>query len=133
MIIIVALDDNSGMMFNERRQSMDRVLRERILSLVSEGRLLMNRYTESQFEPDERIVADDDFLENAKDGDFCFVENEHIAPYENKIKKIVIFRWNRKYPGDFFFDIDLSTWTLSDTEEFRGSSHDKITMEVYIR
>ena len=34
MIIIAAVDDRNGMMFNHRRQSQDKVLREKILSLT---------------------------------------------------------------------------------------------------
>ena len=30
MIIMVCVDDNNGMMFNKRRQSQDRVLRQRM-------------------------------------------------------------------------------------------------------
>ena len=34
MIVCVAVDDNLGMTFNKRRQSQDRVLRERLLELT---------------------------------------------------------------------------------------------------
>ena len=33
MILIACVDDNLGMLFNNRRQSMDRVLRARLLKL----------------------------------------------------------------------------------------------------
>ena len=34
MILIACVDDNLGMLFNNRRQSMDRVLRARLLKLL---------------------------------------------------------------------------------------------------
>ena len=34
MRVIVAVDDRNGMLFHNRRQSQDRVLRERILSMT---------------------------------------------------------------------------------------------------
>ena len=156
MIVIAAIDDQGGMMFNRRRQSQDSVLREHILNLAKDSRLWMNAYTRRQFTengmemrnggPAEaangnqtesangaEILVDEEFLEKAGDGEYCFVENLPLAPCESRIEKILLFRWNRAYPGDFFFDLDLSLWKLSGTEEFAGSSHEKITEEAYVR
>lgn len=139
MNIIVCIDDNYGMMFNKRRQSQDRVLREHIFSLSSQSRLWINHYTEKQFSQDGNsavhLNVDDKFLDKAAPGEYCFVEDAPVASYESRAEKIILFKWNRKYPGDFHFDIDLSGggWKLTSTEDFPGSSHEKITMEVYER
>ena len=158
MVIVVATDDQGGMMFNKRRQSQDRVLREHILDLAKDNRLWMNAYTGRQFadkgnqeqspagtdsenraespidsENQVEILVDDAFLEKAGTGEYCFVENLPSAPYESRIEKIVLFKWNRAYPGDFFFDMVLSTWKRIETEDFAGASHEKITQEVYVR
>ncbi len=137
MILIVAVDEDKGMMFNRRRQSKDRALRERILSLAKGGKLWMNAYTRRQFPEDAQgeIMVDEKFLEKAGPGDYCFLENIPAAPYEDRIEKIILFWWNRKYPSDTWFDIDLEGggWKLSETREFSGSSHEKITEEVYVR
>ncbi len=137
MILIVAVDEDKGMMFNRRRQSKDRALRERILSLAKGGKLWMNAYTRRQFPEDAQgeILVDEEFLEKAGPGDYCFLENIPAAPYEDRIEKIILFWWNRKYPSDTWFDIDLEGggWKLSETREFSGSSHEKITEEVYVR
>ena len=55
------------------------------------------------------------------------------AKSEPWIEKIILFKWNRNYPGDFFFDIDVTSnhWILQESKDFPGSSHEKITMEVY--
>ena len=65
--------------------------------------------------------------------DYCFVENLEIENFRDKIEKIILCKWNRKYPGDFFFTIDVNdgSWKLKGVEEFSGSSHEKITLEVY--
>ena len=84
MIIMVCVDDNNGMMFNKRRQSQDRVLRQRMLELAGE-------------------------------------------------KKLILFHWNRVYPADLHSTLDLSGWNLTETEEFAGNSHEKITQERYVR
>ena len=49
MIIIAAVDDRNGMMFNHRRQSQDKVLREKILSLTAGKLLWMDHYSAKQF------------------------------------------------------------------------------------
>ena len=137
MRIIVAVDDGGGLMFNRRRQSQDRVLRERILRLSDGARLWMNAYTRKQFEDAAagQIQVDEDFLQKAADGDYCFVENAPVLPALDRVERVILFRWNRAYPSDMKFDLDLSAppWTLAETDEFPGSSHEKITEEVYVR
>lgn len=137
MRVIVAVDDRNGMLFHNRRQSQDRALRERILSMTQGKRLWMNAYTRQQFKniSDLQLYESEDFLDRAEKEDYCFVETQSIISYQDKIEELVLCKWNRKYPGDFFFDIDLTDggWTLVKAEEFPGFSHDKITMEVYRR
>ena len=95
----------------------------------------MNIYTANQFEeplPDN-IMVNDSFLEKAEENDFCFVENVTVAPYYDKIQKILLFRWNRVYPADTYFDLSLKEdgWKLISVLEFEGNSHEKITMEEW--
>ncbi len=137
MIIIACLDDAGGMMFHNRRQSKDRVLRDTILKEVGEGKLWMNGYTQKQFDDEQQqnIMIDEEFLEKAGAGDFCFVENVDIMPYAEKIERVILFKWNRSYPGDFFFPLDFLSdkFTMTKTEDFAGYSHEQITKEVYER
>lgn len=49
MIVILCVDYNGGTMFNHRRQSQDRLLRDRILRLTAGTRLWMNHYSAKQF------------------------------------------------------------------------------------
>lgn len=137
MIIIAAVDDRNGMTFNHRRQSQDRVLREKILALTAGKRLWMNHYSEKQFQNNmaPNINVDDEFLREAAPGEYCFVEDQSVSPHEKWTEQIILFKWNRCYPGDLHFDIDVknSPWHLERTEEFAGSSHERITMEVYNR
>ncbi len=93
----------------------------------------MNSYSAKQFENVERVIVDDAFLDNAGQGDFCFVEEAEISA-EN-VEAFYIFNWNRKYPGDLFFSVDLKSegFKKIKKEEFQGSSHDKITLKIYSR
>ena len=135
MYLIAAVDDRNGMLFNHRRQSQDRVLREKILELAGKSRLWMNGYSRKQFAPENisGIHTAEDFLAQAGEEDYCFVEDQAVSPFKERIKELYLFKWNRKYPGDFFFDLDVTEgcWKLIRTEEFVGSSHEKIILEVY--
>ena len=75
MKLIVCVDKSNGMLFNNRRQSQDKVLREKLLSLVGEDRLFLNAYSARQFENNEKLTVCEDFLAMAGEDDFCFVEN----------------------------------------------------------
>lgn len=136
MIVILCLDDNNGMMFNQRRQSRDRILCERILVRTCSSTLWMNNYSLKLFsDKNEHIHVADDFLEQADMGEFCFVENVDITPYKSAIEQVILYKWNRNYPDDFYFIFPLSEeeWHLQERNEFEGFSHEKITEEIYVR
>lgn len=134
MKVIVCLDDDNGMLFNKRRQSQDRALRENIIKNLQGAKLWMNEYSFKQFkENQDSIVIEEIFLDSANENDYCFVENLPLSSCEQKISTLIIYRWNRKYPADTYFDLELCNWELADSEEFSGYSHEKITKEIYIR
>lgn len=135
MNIIVCIDDSFGMLFNNRRQSKDIVLTNRIVEMSNLTRLWIGEFSRSLFEGlDPHIMfIDDEFLDKAEAGDYCFVENCLLTPHIDKIEKLIVFKWNRSYPSDFTLDIDLSKWNLVSTTDFKGNSHKEITMEVYKR
>jgi hypothetical protein len=135
MILMACVDDNMGMLFNKRRQSQDKVLRAHILDITANSRLWMNYYSARQFEPDTepQINIDENFLSKAAPGEFCFTVDVDVGVYEQQVEKIILFKWNRRYPGDLHFNINLSNWRLVESHDFVGSSHEKITEEVYVR
>lgn len=132
MKIIVCLDDKNGMLFNNRRQSSDRLLRERMLLLAKPTRLWMNAYSAKQFTEDATFFVDECFLEKAGPGEYCFVENTDILPFADKIEAVVVYRWNAVYPSDTQFPVSLLEGkTPKSTAEFTGYSHPRITEEIY--
>ena len=150
MKIIVCVDNQNGMMFNHRRQSQDRVLRKRIMELTGGKKLWMNAYSQKQFlqvngnMPKEQeqsgqlgqsgqIQADEAFLEKAGPGEYCFVENKDVVPYESRIEEVILCHWNRDYPADMYIKMDRCSWKLAETQEYAGSSHEKFTEERYVR
>ncbi len=132
MKAMICLDDKNGMMFNRRRQSRDSVLTARIAEISKGKRLFLNSYSEPLFkESGANLFVSENFLEIAEVDDFCFVENLDL-PLEN-CEELYIFRWNRLYPADMFFNKDPNRFGLSlvSSEDFAGSSHEKITLEIY--
>ena len=75
----------------------------------------------------------EDFLKIAGEGEYCFVENANLEEVEEKIEKMIVFWWNRRYPSDRKLDLNLSAWKKTSEEEFAGYSHEKVTKEVYER
>lgn len=133
MILITCVDDNGGMMFNHRRQSQDRVLRGKIIELTKGKKLLMNDYSSKQFTEECCKMVCEEPLERAAPGEYVFVENIPISSYSDKIEQVVLYRWNKVYPKDMTFDLSLEGFLLEKSTDYKGSSHDKITEEIYVR
>lgn len=137
MNIIICLDDNNGMMFNKRRQSQDRILRADLKEFIKDKDLYMNNYSYKLYKDIDNgnIKVSENFLEQCTENDFCLVEDKLLNNYINKINDIIIYKWNRIYPSDLYFDINLisNSWELLETKEFEGSSHEKITRIIYRR
>lgn len=135
MIAVVCIDDKGGMMFNHRRQSQDRFLRAELLAWAGARRIWMNGYSAKQFstEDRERISEAEDFLDRAGAGELCFVEDAPLAPHEEKLEEVVVYHWNRTYPSNQKLDLALEepVWRCVESGEFAGSSHEKITKEIY--
>lgn len=133
MTVFVCIDDRGGMLFNHRRQSRDRVQIADMLAFVGSGRLLCDPYSATLF-PEGGATFDEDFLEKAEEGDFCFVENRPLAPHAGRISTLVVYRWNRTYPRDVLLDLPLpGDFRLTETVELVGHSHETITRERYER
>ncbi len=129
MTLYICLDDRNGLQFNKRRQSRDAAVLEDIRSCLS-GNLLIDPFSEKLIREAEipcvlpPETAEDYFSENIPSDEML-----------KKISKIVIYRWNRHYPSDIRWDPDLNAlgFVLTETTEFAGTSHEKITREVYER
>lgn len=136
MNVILCLDDNNGMMFNHRRQSRDKEVLKDIILISRNSRLYMNEYSYKLFKDlsIQNVLVSSEFLQQANEGEYCFVEDRNVLPFCDKIEKLIIYRWNRKYPADFYFDIVLDeVWELTEIKESTGTSHEKIKKEIYIK
>ena len=134
MILVACIDDQGGMLFNRRRQSQDRVLRQDLLAEAAGRTVWMSGYSAKLFVPTPAgLRTAEDFPDRAGPGDLCFFEDVDPGPYLARAEGVLLYRWNRRYPADRWFPLPLEGWTLARTEEFAGSSHECITKEVYRR
>lgn len=131
MILVICVDKNNGIMFNNRRQSRDKELIKRIMSMNK--RVWINSFSKELFEGYSNVCVDDNFKDKVGSEDICFVENVSLSEFVNEADKIILYNWNREYPADTHLDISLSDWQLTCESEFVGNSHDKITEQIYVR
>lgn len=132
MIAVICVDDNNGMLFNNRRQSRDMLLIEDLIKYANSNKILINEFSKSLFaDYEHNILISDTFLSDANENDICFVENVDLTNFKDKINTLIIYKWNRVYPADFHFNLNLSSYKLIETKDFKGNSHDKITRETY--
>ncbi len=134
MNLIVCIDDNGGMLFNKRRVSSDRAVCDRIIDLLGDNTLCLNEYSAKQFDDKTaNLKISDNFLNEAGDNDYCFVENVDMTDYLSSFNRIIIYNWNRRYPSDFKFPkgIAVTDRICVSCAEFVGNSHEKITEEIY--
>lgn len=133
MKVIICLDDNGGMLFNNRRQSRDKEVLKDIINNLKGEKLFISPFSEKLFDDySENVIIDEEFLIKARENDICFVENDTLKDVSG-INEIVVYKWNRVYPTDFKCSVDLSELELVETIDFKGFSHDKITKETYKR
>lgn len=131
MKLIFCLAKDKSMMLFGKRQSKDANLIEWIINHIDESRLWVSNYSAKQFERIANIVIDDDYMSKAAENDYCFVEDKDYSA--EGVSEIIICKWNRDYPGDKFFDIDLkaNSFKKAESVDIVGKSHDKITIEIY--
>ena len=131
MYYIFCVDERGGRMFMKRRQSQDRALRERVLALAAGHTLWMSNYSARQFTEGGGFTVDDNYTEKAGAGDYCFVEDKEFDL--SNCEGIILYNWNRHYPSDVKWTVDLEAEGFVQTAqtEFVGHSHEKITETIY--
>ncbi len=133
--VVFVTDERGGMIFNKRRVSRDRLLIQDLINSLN-GKIYISEYSSCLFADysDRVVVCDDPFL-SAPDGAICFIEFPPIKPHISDISVIVAYNWNRRYPYDICIDISPTECGFKSVfiGEFIGSSHEKITKEIFVR
>lgn len=134
MTVIFFLDDNKGMLFNNKRLSRDEeVLNDIRTYLVGELHItgFSEKYLASSGLP-YKVIDGFDSLDN---DNYYLIENISVKDHLEKINRIIIYWWNRVYPSDIRLDFDPSDYGFNSKSiyEFTGKSHEKITREIFER
>jgi len=135
LTVAVVLDDKEGMMIFGKRQSRDRVMIADFVSSVKDKPIYVSPFSRIIFEPHESVnYVENPFIESSDDG-ACFIENFALSPYIDMIETLIVYRWNELYPSDVKFDVNIEKagYKLVSSYDFVGSSHERITKEVYER
>ena len=134
MTLAFCVDDCGGVAFNNRRQSRDRYLIEDLVKRSEGKTLCILPYSQPLFEncPCENMVVNQEPPEAWEDCLF-FAENCDVTTLIPFADVVILYRWNRTYPGDVFVDVDFASegFILSESFDFRGYSHDLISGEVW--
>lgn len=136
MTAVVCVDNRGGMLFYGRRLSRDRALIADLLELAGDAPVRAAPFSAALFpRAGERVSISGDFLDAAGEGELCFVENADLAPYMDRVERLVIYCWNRDYPSDVSLGVQPEEYglRLAESRDFAGSSHENITREVYVR
>jgi len=134
MVLIVCIDDNNGLSFNNRRVSSDKAVIQDIIKLADSQDITLSAYSAPLFQNfQDRLEVREDIFDSVSG--VRFAEAGDFLGVMDKVEKLIVYKWNRRYPSDRKFPIDAykSCMTLESTEEIEGSSHPCITREVYIR
>jgi hypothetical protein len=133
--VAVCVDDGQGLMLFGKRQSRDRVLISEFVESNSDKRIYIAPFSKLLFEEYPSVTVADDPFSVAAEGSAIFVENVRIDERLDSISTLIVYSWNRKYPSDVKFNVDplKNGFKLKSSVDFRGSSHEKITKEIYQR
>lgn len=132
MTLIICVDNNGGILFNNKRQSKDRILRKYLLDIVEKENsyIAMSPYTYSQFKDNERKEIIDVKDAFSFDEDYIFLEQSISISWE-KVNNLILCCWNRDYPADEYFNLPIGVeCVLRKTEEIESDSH-TLTIETY--
>ena len=126
------------MMFNNRRQTKDRMVIQKIKKKKKNNFLHLSEYSKPLFQGEDNLIEfgtrwRNEVIIKGEESDYFFIEDSRPKDYECIIHRIILFCWNKTYPADSFFDIDLNNYEQKEEIEFEGYSHEKISMKIYDR
>ena len=123
MTLILWTGKNGELLFNRRRCSRDSAVINDILTMYTPGELYVSAYSAPLF-PGARVIS------HIKEAEVLFLEDLPLSPALTQAKRLIVYRFDRVYPADIRLHIP-EEFHLKQTTEFSGSSHHKITREVY--
>ena len=103
MKLILCVDDRFGMMFNNRRQTQDGVLREYLLELAGSSGIWTSVYTAKQFKTDTYPITVSDDLSQTPVGCYCFNQPCCYVRNDKSKHNHTRFQFRREHTQGFDF------------------------------
>ena len=125
MTLIVWTGKNGEMMFNRRRCSRDRGVIADIQATYDPLEICVSAYSSSLFDG-ARVISG---VSEAAGG-VLFLEDLPLPAALKQARKLIVYRFDRVYPADVRLEIPQD-FHRTESREFAGFSHEKITREVY--
>ena len=132
MVIVACIDKSGNIALNTNGQLNHIIFWVRLKVVSNEALLYMNFNSSRQFGYYPMKMIDDDFLDIAGEDSYCFVEDTDITPYIDRIDKIILYKWNKKFSSKFEFDKSiLDNFSVVSKKSFYGEPFLKISEIVY--
>ena len=133
MTLITRLDPKGGMLFNNRRQTIDYEVVDMICKTAGD-KLYISPFSEKYF-TDKAVRILGDPLKDAPDDAAVFIEDIDFFGYIHRIDKIIVFRWNEVYPADRSLSFDPTEVGFRRLGEIKFSTkvHKDVKKEIYKR
>jgi len=131
MTVIVCLDSRGGMLFNNRRQTLDYEIVDMIVN-AAKDKLYISPFSEKYFSGKVSKVVDDP-LKDAPDDAYVFIEDRQVTAALDRIDKLLIYRWAAHYPTDTVFELDpiKAGFRLVGKIKFSTKVHPDTIKEIY--
>ena len=133
MTVILCIGSRGEMLFGGRRVSRD----SHILADISKlGKIVASPFSEKYLKGaglDVTVMAEP--LKNAGKDDILFIEEPPLAPYMDRIDRMIVYDFGEVYPLDVTIDITPAALGLSSVSvtEFEGKAHKLIKKEIFER
>lgn len=133
MTVIVCIGSRGEMLFGGRRVSRDAHILADIRML---GRIVAAPFSEKYLAgAGLDLTVMDAPLENAGKEDILFIEEPPLAPYKDRIDRMIVYDFGEVYPLDTTIDITPAAIGLRSVSvtEFAGKAHKLIKKEIFER
>ena len=133
MTVILCIGSRGEMLFGGRRVSRDAHILADIATL---GKIVASPFSEKYLAGaglDVSIL--DRPLQNADEGDILFIEEPPLAPYKDRVDRMIVYDFGETYPLDVTLDITPAAIGLHSVSvtEFAGKAHKIIKKEIFER
>lgn len=122
MTSLIALDDDNGKSFLGKRLSSDREIINKIVTMFPK--------TDTDERSSSHIREEQKMKFRIRSGE-CPAFWSETGEIQKQSDTLIVFRWNRRYAADEYYNPAEHGWELVSAEDFPGHSHEKITMETY--